>query len=328
MIRPPAATDQPQRQLLQLDHGAPGGRLAAEPATLPSPRASSTSARTSTTTRPTGRRTPIRRGAVQYRDPRARSAARIEYYLPALKIQWDLGKSQIISNTSYYHRKQLTAYQGTVYDLSYWQTIPSALGGPDESAAAAEVHAPDDATSCSWFPLLDANGIHLPAALRGTQTPNIMTNKQESYTQELRWQSTDPTSKWNWTAGLFWQLAKEGSVEELRSTNIDQVSSTTCSDSRPHGLLRRTRCTHARPMRRYPSIPACDIYYNSNTTFDRQIAAFGEVSYAFTDWFRVTVGERIARTSSRSTTTRTGTRIYGARSCTGGARRRPPIRPR
>jgi hypothetical protein len=52
-----------------------------------------------------------------------------EYYLPALKIVWDLGKSQIISNTSYFHRKQLTAYQGTVYDLSYWQTIPSALGG-------------------------------------------------------------------------------------------------------------------------------------------------------------------------------------------------------
>jgi len=44
-------------------------------------------------------------------------------------------------------------------------------------------------------------------------------------------------------------------------------------------------------------IPACDIYYNNNTTFDRQIAAFGELSYAFTDWMRLTVGERIARTS-------------------------------
>jgi hypothetical protein len=208
---------------------------------------------------------------------------------------WDLGKSQIISNTSYFHRKQLTAYQGTVYDLSYWQTIPSALGGPDESPQPPKCSAPDDATSCSWFPLLNADGIHLPAALRGTQTPNIMTNKQESYTQELRWQSNDPASKWNWTAGIFWQLAKEGSVEELRSTNIDSVFNYLfgLSPTDFYGATLYSCPTNVA----YPSIPACDIYYNSNTTFDRQIAAFGEVSYAFTDWMRLTVGERVARTS-------------------------------
>jgi len=218
-----------------------------------------------------------------------------EYYLPALKIVWDLGKTQIISNTSYFHRKQLTAYQGTVYDLSYWQTIPSALGGPDESPQPPKCSAPDDATSCSWFPLLDANGIHLPAALRGTQTPNIMTNTQESYTQELRWQSNDPASRWNWTAGIFWQLAKEGSVEELRSTNIDGVFNYLfgLSPTDFYGATLYSCPTNVA----YPSIPACDIYYNSNTTFDRQIAAFGEVSYAFTDWMRLTVGERVARTS-------------------------------
>jgi outer membrane receptor protein involved in Fe transport len=202
-----------------------------------------------------------------------------DYYLPALKIQWDLGKSQIISNTAYFHRKQLTAYQGTVYDLSYWQTIPASLGlapGP-------------------WFPLLDATGIHLPAALQGTQTPNIMTNTQQSYTQELRWQSSNPTSKWTWTAGIFWQLAKEGSVEELRSTNVDNVFSYLFGFSPTdfYGGTFYSCPTNAA----YPSIPACDIYYNNNTTFDRQIAAFGELSYAFTDWMRLTVGERIARTS-------------------------------
>ena len=49
------------------------------------------------------------------------------YYLAALKIQWDLGRSQIISNTSYFDRKQITAYQGTVYDLSYWQSTVAGL---------------------------------------------------------------------------------------------------------------------------------------------------------------------------------------------------------
>ena len=46
----------------------------------------------------------------------------------------------------------------------------------------------------------------------------------------------------------------------------------------------------------YPAIPACDIYYNNNTTYDRQVAVYGEASYAVTDWFKVTVGERFART--------------------------------
>ena len=138
------------------------------------------------------------------------------------------------------------------------------------------------------------SGIHLPAALAGTQTPNTMTNTQKSYTQELRWQSTDPTSRWNWTAGVFWQLAKEGSIEELKSTNIDQVFNTLFGFSpQDYYVGNFYSCpTNAG----YPAIPACDIYYNDNTTFDRQIAAFGEVSYAFTDWFKLTVGERIART--------------------------------
>ncbi|HTL92442.1 MAG TPA: TonB-dependent receptor plug domain-containing protein, partial [Steroidobacteraceae bacterium] len=95
------------------------------------------------------------------------------YYIPALKLEWDLGKSQLIGNVSYFHRKQVTAYQGTVYDFSYWSTIPSGMGGDPnlEYPLPPKCTVPDDATSCSWFPLIDANGIHLPAALRGTQTP-------------------------------------------------------------------------------------------------------------------------------------------------------------
>jgi iron complex outermembrane receptor protein len=200
------------------------------------------------------------------------------YYLPSLKLQWDLDGSQIISNSSYFHRRQITAYQGTVYDLAYWQTIPNADGVPPEAVS----------------PLIDANGIHLPAALAGTQTPNTMTNQQESLTQELRWQSSDKDSKWNWTAGVFWQVAKEGSIEELKSTNIDQVFNTLYGFT-PASFYGGTfySCPTAAA---YASIPACDIYYNNNTTFDRQVALFGEVSYSFTDWMKLTVGERVSRT--------------------------------
>ena len=202
------------------------------------------------------------------------------YWLPSLKLQLDLDGSQIISNSSYFHRRQITAYQGTVYDLAYWQTIPNAVTG-----------IPPEAVS----PLIDSAGIHLPAALAGTQTPNTMTNSQESLTQELRWQSAKSDSPWTWTLGVFWQLAKEGSIEELRSTNVDQVFNYLFGES-PADYYGGT--FYSCPTRAaYPSIPACDIYYNANTTFDRQIAGFGEVSYAFTDWVKLTVGERVSRDS-------------------------------
>ncbi|MBS0377322.1 MAG: TonB-dependent receptor [Proteobacteria bacterium] len=219
------------------------------------------------------------------------------YWIGALKLQWDLGPTQLIANASYFDRKQITAYQGTVYDLSYWQTLPSNFYdvNGNELPQPPKCSADQDATSCSWFPLIDSNGIHLPAALAGLQTPNRMTNTQQSYVGEIRLQSNDSASRWSWTAGVFWQLAKEGSIEELQSTNIDQVFTYLygITPAQFYGDTYYSCPTNAG----YPSIPACDIYYNSNTTFDRQIAAYGEVGYAFTDWMKLTVGERVAHTS-------------------------------
>jgi iron complex outermembrane recepter protein len=213
-----------------------------------------------------------------------------QYYLPALKLQWDLGKSSIISNTSYYHRDQTTAYQGTVYDLAYYQSLgwPTGYFG----GIGCEANTPPN---CPWYPLIDGNGIHLPSQFSNYQTPNTITNSQASITQEVRWQSNDASSKLQWTAGVFWQLAREGSIEELKDTQIIPffqylygINPTSASYFGPY---------YSCPTNvNYTAIPACDIYYNKNDTEDRQIAAFGELTYAFTDWFRLTLGERVAHT--------------------------------
>jgi iron complex outermembrane recepter protein len=226
-----------------------------------------------------------------------------EYYLPALKLQLDLGRSQIISNSSYYHRKQLTAYQGTVYDLAYYQSQgwPTAFFGGLSCGPSSATPVPP----CSWYPLLDGNGIHLPAGFSNYQTPNTITNTQQSYTQEIRWQSSDESAKLRWTLGVFWQLAKEGSIEELKDTQIDAfwtylygVPATSLFTFQPNPPNGPFIAPYSCPTSvNYPAIPACDIYYNANTTFDRQIAGYGELSYGFTDWFRVTLGGRVARTS-------------------------------
>ena len=230
-----------------------------------------------------------------------------EYYLPALKMDWDLGKSQIIGNVSYFHRKQSTAYQGTVYDLSYYQTAGAYFGLPCVPTPAAVDTCPGP------VPLIDGSGMHIPSIF-GTSyaTPNIMSNSQENYAAELRWQSSDESAKLHWTTGVFWQLAKQGSLEELRDPQInamynylygsDAISlycppDPTYCPGPPDFTTSAASPDYSCPTNvAYPAIPACDIYYNNNTTFDRQIAIYGELSYAFTDWFRLTVGERFSHT--------------------------------
>jgi iron complex outermembrane recepter protein len=214
-----------------------------------------------------------------------------KYYLAALKLDWEFGKSQIISNTSYYHRNQVTAYQGTVYDLAYYQ----ALGWPTNYFGGLGCEAAGIPGQCPWYPLMDGNGIHLPAQYSNYQTPNTITNTQESITQELRWQSSDEAARLHWTLGVFWQEAKEGSIEELRDTQIvpfmNYLYGINPTDPAYFGPYYSCP-TNAN----YPAIPACDIYYNKNDTVDKQIAGYGELSYAFTEWFRLTVGERVAHT--------------------------------
>ncbi len=99
-----------------------------------------------------------------------------------------------------------------------WRIIRS-RGGSATSARRGSAST-TAAAPCSWYPLIDGNGIHLPAGFSNYSTPNTITNQQRTYTQEFRWQSNDPASRWNWTVGMFWSLSTETSVEELKDTQI------------------------------------------------------------------------------------------------------------
>jgi iron complex outermembrane recepter protein len=234
-----------------------------------------------------------------------------QYYLPALKVQWDLGKSSIISNTSYWHRNGFTGYQGTVYDLGFYQSLGwannplfgTAVGGTGLGCEAAPAV---NASGCPWYPLLDGRGIHLPVlsaaqcaayganpgCFGNEQTPNVMTNTQRNYIQEVRWQSNDNAARLRWTLGVFWQLAEERSIENLTDTQINPFfeylyGATATSLFGPYYSCPSNAA--------YPAIPACSIYYNNNITYDRDVAAYGELNYALTDTLRLTLGERVGR---------------------------------
>ena len=214
-----------------------------------------------------------------------------EYYLPALKIEVDFGSTKLVSNSSYFHRDEVTGYQGSVYDFAYYQSqswLP--LNGTSPACGPAQTPPP-----CSWYPLIDANGIHLPAGFAGYATPNRMTNQQESWTQEIRWQSNDDASRWKWTAGAFWSLSRELSVEELRDTQIIPFWQTLFGIDPQSWFGSYYNCNGAGTPGQ--TLPDCDIYYNHNIVHDRQLAGYGELTYAMSDQLKLTLGGRLAKMS-------------------------------
>jgi len=225
-----------------------------------------------------------------------------KYYLPALKVELNLDRSQIISNTSYYYRDEDTAYQGTVYDLAYYQALgwptnpindPNYVGVGNAAVSGCGPTSVATTAPCDWYPLIDGKGIHLPSGFTNYQTPNTINNTQHSWTQEVRWQSTDDKSRWRWTVGGFWQQAKQGSVEILTDTRINDFFQYLYGVS-PQAVFFGDFYSCPGQPGTYTAIPACAIYYNNNKTADRQLAGFGELGYAITDTVRVTVGERFA----------------------------------
>jgi iron complex outermembrane recepter protein len=218
-----------------------------------------------------------------------------QYYLPALKIQADFAHVTLISNTSYYHRNELDAYQGTAYDLAYYQALgwPNALypGAPPLGCGPAST---TPTQPCSWYPLIDANGIHMPPGFAGYSTPNTMTNQQRTLTQEFRLQSNNDDSRWKWTVGAFFSYAQELSIENLNDPQINQLFTQLYGVTADSLFGSYYACPGFASTGETEPIPACSVYYNNNKSVDRQVAGFGEVSYKLTDQLSLTAGGRYA----------------------------------
>ena len=270
-----------------------------------------------------------------------------KYWLPSLKIQVDFAHATFISNSSYYHRDETDSYQGTVYDLAFFQALgwPNALY--DQAPALGCGSASTTPTQpCSWYPLLDANGVHLPAGFKNYSTPNTMTNQQRNWTQEFRLQSNDTDSRWRWTVGAFWSLSQQISIEQLNDPHIGTFLSAlyggpafdaiygpgTGTPANIGATLFGAfyNCAGAPDSTVQPvasPIPNCAIYYNYNKTYDRQLAGFGEVSYKLTDTLSLTVGGRYAKLGFSLSHYANGYEDYGP-STAGGSQKEHAFTPK
>jgi len=201
------------------------------------------------------------------------------FYLPAINVQADMGSVRFISTSSYFHRDEISGYDGTLYNLGYYQSlIPDPANGATPAGLAA-------------FPLLDGSGVHLPAGLTDYRAPASVTNTQRNWTQEFRLQSTDPTSRVGWTAGVFYSFDRQYSLEEIHDPMADALFNYLFGEpiAAWFGTPLNPNGTSVLPMG--------DSYFNRLVSYDRQIAGFGEVNFNLTDTLKLTAGVRVSKDS-------------------------------
>src|SRR3984885_799609 len=206
-------------------------------------------------------------------DPTARPEPDV-FYLPALNVQADLGPTRLISTTSYFHRDEISGYDGTLYNLGYYQSQLPVYGNAAGMAA---------------FPLLDGSGGHLPPGLTDYRSPASGTNTQRNITQEFRLQSTDPAARVSGTAGVFYSLDRQFSLEEIHDPMADTLFNQLFGYpiAEFFGTPLNPNGTSVLPMG--------DSYFNNLVSYDRQIAGFGEANSKVTDTHKLPAGVRLSK---------------------------------
>jgi outer membrane receptor protein involved in Fe transport len=221
------------------------------------------------------------------------------FYLPSLKIDGDLGSVRLISNTSFYHRENQTGYEGTLYNLGYYQT---------QNAAPIFLNNPPTSTWLVPYPLLDGFGLHVP----GLQyhSPSTIDNGQENLTQEIRLQSTDPNARLVWTAGVFANENRQTYLEQIHDPMLNQLTNLVLGLPYTQVFCYIDPNTgNCVPVPYDPSYPT-DSYFLKTNSKDTQAALFGELTFAFTERLKTTLGARYSHMKYTFDTLTGGPQLY------------------
>jgi outer membrane receptor protein involved in Fe transport len=221
------------------------------------------------------------------------------FQLPALKMEADIGFAKLISNTSYFHRNEQTGYDGTLYDLGFYQSGVFLNYNPDGSVAGP---------ASTPYPLLDGTGLHLPAGALNYRSPASIDNTQQNITQEIRLQSNDPSSALNWTTGVFYTHNRQTYLELIHDPLLNELSLAATGLSYDNWFQDCSSGTCV-PVLFDPRFPN-DSYFLQTKAIDQQIAWFGEGTYSFTDQYKLTVGARYSHLKFTNTTLTGGPQLF------------------
>ncbi len=205
------------------------------------------------------------------------------FYMPTLKVEWAPGPVKVISDTSYYNRKErVGGYSGTLYNLSYFQAIASGLtyGYPsDPNGNPCSSNNPNCQPTTT---LLTAKGINLPG-FANYIAANRITNAQQNFTQEIRVQSNDPASRLQWTVGGFYSFDRQQSDEQIFDPKLPQLTRLLWDEGMYVAWGQQL-------------LPGGVDYDNNTRAHDKQEALFADATYAITDRLKLNVGLRYAWT--------------------------------
>ena len=210
---------------------------------------------------------------------------RDHFVLPSLKLDYDLGSVEIISDTSYFDRRDIVNnYSGTLYNLSYFQQLVDRNHDPNynpcigglclDYAALRKKDRP---------PLLLPDGLNLPGYGEDYISDARVTNRQRNFTQEVRVQSTDSEARLTWIAGIFYSQNSQVSIEEINDPQLPELTQFLWGEDMLTAWSEEL-------------LPNGDDYINDTVGHDRQIAGFANATYAVTDKLKIQAGIRVART--------------------------------
>ena len=187
--------------------------------------------------------------------------------LSALAINWNLGSTELISNTSFFHRDQ---NQWADFTQGYVQFYQQAL-----------------------FP----GGDYAPP---GYKAMTNYLNGQRNFVQELRLQSSSANARLNWVVGAFYSHNRQSASQPLY-VNFTQnapaigfgpdINNYAFADGPPYG-------PGSTALANYLGInngPNSLDYYASWETVEQQLAAFAQADLNITKQLKLTLGLRFSR---------------------------------
>ncbi|MBS0385515.1 MAG: TonB-dependent receptor, partial [Proteobacteria bacterium] len=224
-----------------------------------------------------------------------------------LTIRYDFDDVRLTAASAYYERhERVNGYNGTLYDLSYFQQLldPSQPGGPVDPAGN-----PCPACRSDLFPLLRMDGLNLPGAPPFLVDATIF-NAQFNYTQEVRLESSDADAPVNWLIGAFYAEQKEHSTDRSVDPDLVNISpflfGESVTDIWGMGLL-----------------PGNVEYINDTVSHDRQLALFADATLNLTRRLKLDAGVRYAWTHFDFVNYADGPLNFGASGGSGSENERP-----
>ena len=207
------------------------------------------------------------------------------FTLSSIRVQGDMGAVTLISNTSFYDRHNQDGYEGTLYNLAFYQLY--AFLPPYPTGAS--------------YPLIDGNGIHLPAAAANYTSPSTVDNTQNNFTQEIRLQSSDANARLLWTTGIFFSQNRQTYLEQIHDPQLSGLS---------NALIGDPNIVDVFGVGYDPAFPT-DSYFLQTHAKDEQYALFGEATYGLTDKLKFTAGARFSKNKYSFDTFTGGPQLFG-----------------